>query len=100
MKKISSIIFIFLIIMTLQSCYSYDNINYNKVSYEFENLYDNYDIEEDKLNAYYIDDSDIMYMDIAEFLVSLDGFYQTAYYNKTVTMSLKEYTLFFYLESL
>ncbi len=96
MKKISSIIFIFLIIMTLQSCYSYDNINYNKVSYEFENLYDNYDIEEDKLNAYYIDDSDIMYMDIAEFLVSLDGFYQTAYYNKTVTMSLKEYTLFFY----
>ena len=93
-KKIIIIFFAFISIFLLNSCGKDDDINYTEEKIPFTNLTPSYyKMNAEYLNTYYIDNSGVKYVDVNNFFKTLDGFYITSYFKKTVSKPRKMYFL-------
>ena len=98
--KIKKILFVFLAIFSillLNSCGKDDDITYKEEKIPFQNLTPSYyNMKSEYLNTYYIDNSEIKYIDVAGFFNTLNGYYITDYFKKSVSRSQKKYGIYLY----
>lgn len=80
MKKKFFLLSLPLSVLLLTACSGSEDINVNKMEYDFHNTTTEYDIKANKLSTYYINDSTIEYVDIKEFIASLNGFFDASTY--------------------
>ena len=81
----------------LSSCAKDDQIAYKEEKLEFVNLANSYyDMKANSLNIYYVDNSDIQYVDAGNFMKTLDGFYQSSLFKKSISSFRNIYNIYVY----
>ncbi len=96
-KKIFTILLIVISIFILNSCGKDDDIEYKYEKISFQNLTPSYyKMNATYLNTYYVDNSEIKYVDVTNFFNTVDGLYQTSYFKKSVSRSKKKYSIYAY----
>ena len=96
-KKILTVFLLIFSILLLNSCGKDDEISYREEKIPFTNLTPSYyNIKSQYLNTYYIDNSEIKYVDVSEFFNTLDGFYMSSYFKRSVARTQKKYTIYIY----
>ncbi|MCR4898552.1 MAG: hypothetical protein K5892_04920, partial [Acholeplasmatales bacterium] len=81
----------------LSSCAKDDQITYKEEKLEFVNLANSYyDMKAKSLNIYYVDNSDIQYVDAGNFMKTLDGFYQSSLFKKSISSFRNIYNIYVY----
>lgn len=96
-KKIFTILLIVISVFILNSCGKDDDIEYKYEKISFQNLTPSYyKMNATYLNTYYVDNSEIKYVDVTNFFNTVDGLYQTSYFKKSVSRSKKKYSIYAY----
>ena len=99
MKKRKLMLFLPLVLLSLAGCSASENINVKCEEKEFHNNTTEYKITSDKLNTYYIDNSKIEYVNVKEFIKTLDGYLDYASYNFNKVPFDSVYTMYYKNES-
>lgn len=81
MKKRKLLLTLPLLLLTLTACSGSENIDVKKEELTFHNMTKEYQIPDNKINTYYINDSTLEYINIKDFLNSLNGFIDYKNYN-------------------
>ena len=96
-KKIFTVLLLVFSIFILNSCGKDDDINYKYEKIPFQNLTPSYyTMKATYLNTYYVDNSEIKYVDVSNFFNTVDGLYQSSSFRKSVSRSKKKYTIYIY----
>lgn len=95
MKRLN-LVFIALLLIPLASCSvgtNDDNVQFSEKKYTFNNLSQEYDIPESSLNTYFLPDTQIPYVDVREFLNSVNGLLNSDEIKGKVTRFQNQLTL-------
>ena len=99
MKKRKLMFFLPLALLTLTGCSGSENIDVKSEEKDFYNNTTEYKITANKLNTYYINDSKIEYVDLKEFVHTLDGFLDYNSYNFSKVPFDSIYTMYYKTDS-
>ncbi len=99
MKKRKLMLFLPILMLGLTGCSAGEDISIKSEEKDFYNKTTEYNITSNKINTYYLGDSTLEYVDVKEFIKSLNGFLNYDTYNFSKVPFDSVYTVYYKTES-